>query len=45
MGLPFPDIDRVAKLIPTGPGVTIDRRWSKVPELQALYDTEMQARA
>ena len=38
MGLPFNDIDRVAKLIPTGPGVTIDKALDKVPELKALYD-------
>ncbi|HYP60538.1 MAG TPA: DNA polymerase III subunit alpha [Thermomicrobiales bacterium] len=44
MELPFPDIDRIAKLIPTGPGVTIDKAMERVPELQALYDSDMQAR-
>jgi DNA polymerase-3 subunit alpha len=44
MELPFPDIDRIAKLIPTGPGVTIDKAMEKVPELQALYDSDPQAR-
>jgi DNA polymerase-3 subunit alpha len=44
MELPFPDIDKIAKLIPTGPGVTIDKAMEKVPELQALYDSDPQAR-
>jgi DNA polymerase III subunit alpha len=44
MELPFADIDRIAKLIPTGPGVTIDRAMERVPELKALYDSDTQAR-
>jgi DNA polymerase-3 subunit alpha len=44
MELPFPDIDRIAKLIPTGPGVTIDKAMERVPELKALYDSDKQAR-
>lgn len=44
MGVPIFDVDRVAKLIPTGPGVTIDSAMSKTPELRALYDTEPQLR-
>jgi DNA polymerase-3 subunit alpha len=38
MGRSFADTDRVAKLIPGGPGVTIDGAMAKVPELQALVD-------
>ncbi len=45
MGLAQPDIDRVAKLIPIQPpGITIDMAMGKVPELQALYDTDAQVR-
>jgi DNA polymerase-3 subunit alpha len=44
MGLSFSDTDRVAKLIPTGPGVTIDGSLSKVPELKTLYDSEAHLR-
>lgn len=44
MGLSFGDTDRVAKLIPVGPGVTIDGSMEKVPELKALYDQEPQLR-
>ncbi|MCA9877289.1 MAG: DNA polymerase III subunit alpha, partial [Thermomicrobiales bacterium] len=40
MGRNFGDVDRVAKLIPTGPGITIANAMEKVPELQALYDAE-----
>ncbi|MGH2560967.1 MAG: DNA polymerase III subunit alpha [Thermomicrobiales bacterium] len=44
MGLGYGDADRVAKLIPTGPGVTIDGALAKVPELQKLYDDEPRLR-
>ncbi len=40
MGRTFGEVDRVAKLIPTGPGITISNAMEKVPELQALYDAE-----
>jgi DNA polymerase-3 subunit alpha len=44
MGLGFGEVDRVAKLVPTGPGVTIESAMAKVPELQKLYDDDEQAR-
>lgn len=44
MGYAQPDIDRVAKLIPVLPGMTLDAAMGKVPELQALYDTDRQVR-
>ncbi len=40
MGLSFAETDRVAKLIPSGPGVTIDSALEKVPELRALYESD-----
>ncbi|MEZ4563787.1 MAG: DNA polymerase III subunit alpha [Thermomicrobiales bacterium] len=40
MGRSFGEVDRVAKLIPTGPGITISNAMEKVPELQALYEAE-----
>nr|MBA2521136.1 DNA polymerase III subunit alpha [Chloroflexia bacterium] len=40
MGWSFGDTDRVAKLIPGGPGVTIASAMAKVPELQQLYDAD-----
>ncbi|MFT4037467.1 MAG: DNA polymerase III subunit alpha [Thermomicrobiales bacterium] len=40
MGRTFGEVDRVAKLIPTGPGITIANAMEKVPELQALYNAE-----
>ncbi|HEY8445802.1 MAG TPA: DNA polymerase III subunit alpha [Thermomicrobiales bacterium] len=40
MGLSFAETDRVAKLIPAGPGVTIDSALEKVPELRKLYESD-----
>lgn len=40
MGMSFAETDRVAKLIPIGPGVTIDGSLEKVPELKVLYEQE-----
>jgi DNA polymerase-3 subunit alpha len=44
MGLGFAETDRVAKLIPVGPGITIESALTKVPELQTLYDQDSQVR-
>jgi DNA polymerase-3 subunit alpha len=44
MGMPLNDVDRVAKLIPTGPGVTIENSLEKVPELRTLLEKESQLR-
>lgn len=44
MGRPFGETDRVAKLIPTGPGITIDNAMEKAPELQAAYDNDESVR-
>jgi len=40
MGVPVRETDRVAKLIPAGPGITIDSALKKVPELRSIYDLE-----
>ena len=40
MGRSFGETDRVAKLIPVGPGVTIESALAKAPELQAMYDSD-----
>lgn len=40
MGRAFAETDRVAKLIPVGPGITIDGALTKVPELRAIYESE-----
>ena len=34
MGWSFADTDRIAKLIPVGPGITIESAMEKVPELR-----------
>jgi DNA polymerase-3 subunit alpha len=40
MGRSFSETDRVAKLIPVGPGITIDGALTKVPELRTIYEGE-----
>ncbi len=40
MGRTFAETDQVAKLIPVGPGITIDGALTKVPELKALYERD-----
>gem|GEM_PF-8344 len=45
LGVPLPDVDRVAKLIPSGPGgLTIDQALAQIPELKVLYDSSPQIR-
>lgn len=45
MGWSFAETDRVAKLIPSGPGITIESALAKVPELQKLYDADPSVQA
>lgn len=40
MGWSFADTDRVAKLIPVGPGITIESALARVPELTTLYESD-----
>jgi DNA polymerase-3 subunit alpha len=40
MGRSFAETDRVAKLIPVGPGITIDGALAKVPDLRGIYENE-----
>jgi len=44
MGRSFAETDRVAKLIPVGPGITIDSALAKVPELRTAYESEESVR-
>jgi DNA polymerase-3 subunit alpha len=45
LGVPLPDVDRVAKLIPSGPtGLTIPQALEQIPELGVLYDHDPQIR-
>ena len=39
LGVPLPDVDRVAKLIPSGPGgLSIEQALAQIPELKSMYD-------
>ena len=45
LGVPLGDVDRVAKLIPSGPGgLTIEGALKGIPELRSLYDAAPQIR-
>jgi DNA polymerase-3 subunit alpha len=45
LGVPLGDVDRVAKLIPSGPGgLSIDAALKQIPELRALYDGSAETR-
>jgi DNA polymerase-3 subunit alpha len=44
MGLDYGSTDRVAKLIPTDPKMTIDLAMKEVPELAKIYDSDGQVR-
>ena len=40
LGVPLSEVDHIAKLIPFGPGRTIEHGLESVPELKDLYDTK-----
>ena len=45
LGVALPDVDRVAKLIPSGPGgLTIAKALEQIPELGLLYNNDPQLR-
>ena len=45
LGVPLSDVDRVAKLIPSGPtGLSIEQALAQIPELRQSYDASSQVR-
>ena len=45
LAVPLGDVDRVAKLIPSGPGgLTIEQALKSIPDLRSLYDASPQVR-
>ena len=45
LGVPLPDVDRVAKMIPSGPtGLTIGQALEQIPELKTLYRASPETR-
>jgi len=45
LGVPLSDVDRVAKLIPSGPGgLSIEQALAQIPELRTAYDGSPQVR-
>ncbi len=44
MNIPLDEVDRIAKLIPSGPKATLDKALEEVPELKELYQKDAQVR-
>jgi DNA polymerase III subunit alpha len=45
LGVPLPDVDKVAKMIPSGPGgMSIGQALEQIPELKALYSMSPEIR-
>ncbi len=44
LGMSYSDVDKVAKLLPQGPGVTIKSAMSDTSELKTRYDEDLQIR-
>ncbi len=45
LGVPLPDVDRIAKLVPSGPGgFSIKEAVDKIPELKTIYATQPEIR-
>src|SRR5688572_23155891 len=44
LGVPLAEIDKLTKLIPGVPGMTLDKAMSQVPELRDLYNSSPQIR-
>ncbi|HPS20708.1 MAG TPA: DNA polymerase III subunit alpha [Candidatus Omnitrophota bacterium] len=40
MGLAYEEVDKIAKLVPTDLGITLDEALEKEPELKKIYDTD-----
>jgi len=40
LDFPLPDVDRIARLVPGGPKVKLDRALQEVPELREQYETQ-----
>jgi len=44
LDMPYGDVDRIAKLVPTTVGMTLDRALEDVPDLRKAYDNDPQVR-
>jgi DNA polymerase III subunit alpha len=45
LGVPLPDVDRIAKLVPSGPGgLSISSAIEKIAELKSIYSTQPEMR-
>jgi DNA polymerase-3 subunit alpha len=44
MGIPYPDVDRVAKMVPAQLNITLEQALKDSPPMQAAYENESQVR-
>jgi DNA polymerase-3 subunit alpha len=44
MDIPYPDVDRIAKLVPATIGMTLEKALEEVPELAKVYENDKQIR-
>ena len=44
MGLPFGFVDRISKLIPGDPGITLEKAWKAEPQLEQIYQQDDDAK-
>lgn len=44
MGLPFGFVDRISKLIPGDPGITLEKAWKAEPQLEEIYQRDDDAK-
>ena len=44
MGMPYADVDRIAKLVPTELGITVEEALQKEPQLHKLFQNDQTAR-
>lgn len=44
MGLPYAQVDSVAKLVPNRPGMTLEKAFAQSPDLRTLYETNQQVK-
>ncbi|WMQ74978.1 MAG: DNA polymerase III subunit alpha [Sodalis sp.] len=45
LGHPYGFVDRISKLVPTDPGMTLEKAFITEPQLQAIYDADEEVKA
>lgn len=45
LGHPYDFVDRISKLVPVDPGMTLEKAFAVEPQLQAIYDSDKEVKA